>query len=131
MDEICNDLELPEQGRQTALGRKFGVTPKAARRWLVGEGFPETELAVQIAREARVHFEWLMTGRGPKRLAPIRTGALVISEALESLEPSQRHEVLEYFRYRVEKSQSLFTAERLKDYIRASEELEADKKPAQ
>ena len=42
----------------------FGVTQKAARKWLVGEGYPDTAKGIQIATQANISFDWFMTGRG-------------------------------------------------------------------
>lgn len=56
-----------DHGRQVTLAKIFGVSQKGARKWLEGEGFPTTETAIKIATWAGVQFEWLMTGRMPKR----------------------------------------------------------------
>lgn len=66
MSIVCDLLQIPPAGknRQEALGTMFGVTQKAARKWLVGDGYPDTAKGVQIAMQAKVSFDWLMTGRG-------------------------------------------------------------------
>ncbi len=56
------------EGRQTFVARMFGVSQKGARKWLEAEGFPTLETAIQIARKLNISLEWLMTGRGPKRI---------------------------------------------------------------
>lgn len=53
-------------GRQSALGRMFGVNPRSARMWLESEGFPKTERCIEIAKKLGVNLEWLLTGRGHK-----------------------------------------------------------------
>lgn len=64
VNETCDKLGIARKNRQTELGRLFGVTQKAARKWLVGEGFPDTAICIQMALKAGVSFDWLMTGRG-------------------------------------------------------------------
>lgn len=66
MGIVCDLLNIPPAGknRQETLGKMFGVTQKAARKWLVGEGYPDTAKGVQIATQANISFDWLMTGRG-------------------------------------------------------------------
>ncbi len=69
-NEICDDKNVPPKGkaRQTEVSKIFSVSQKGARKWLEGEGFPSTDRAIEIAKWAGVQFEWLMTGRGPKKL---------------------------------------------------------------
>jgi hypothetical protein len=126
VDEICTDMRLPERGRQSELGRLMGVTPKAARRWLVGEGFPETTVAIKLARLAQVNYEWLMTGRGLKWNKPVDTKALVIGEAIEQLPPAERHEAVEYLRFKLQRSAAVFAGERLANYMKALDTFEVD-----
>ncbi|MDE1714910.1 helix-turn-helix transcriptional regulator (plasmid) [Chromobacterium amazonense] len=63
---VCDRMSIPPAGknRQAELGFRFGVTQKAARKWLVGEGFPDTAITIQMAMDAKVSYDWLMTGRG-------------------------------------------------------------------
>lgn len=63
---VCDRLGIPPAGknRQAELGNRFGVSQKAARKWLVGEGFPDTAISIRMAIDARVSYDWLMTGRG-------------------------------------------------------------------
>jgi transcriptional regulator with XRE-family HTH domain len=118
LDEICTDMGITEaRGRQAELGRQFGVTPKAARRWLVGEGYPETKVIAAIARWAEVNIEWLMTGRGPKRGNLIDTKAFVLDEALRSLGPEARKEALDFIRYKLERARSNIISEKLGRYM--------------
>ncbi|MBU2750815.1 helix-turn-helix transcriptional regulator [Acidithiobacillus thiooxidans] len=54
------------EGRQTALGNFMGLTQKAARKWLVGEGYPGEDSRNKLAELCRVRYEWLMTGNGER-----------------------------------------------------------------
>lgn len=71
LNEICDDKGVPPKGRnrQAELGKLFHVSQKAARKWLEGEGFPTVPTGVEIATWGGVSYDWLMTGRGPKRPA--------------------------------------------------------------
>nr|WP_199065056.1 helix-turn-helix domain-containing protein [Chromobacterium sp. ASV5] len=71
VDVVCDRLGIPPAGknRQYELGKRFGVSQKAARKWLVAEGFPDTAISIKMAVEAGVSFDWLMTGRGPMEVA--------------------------------------------------------------
>lgn len=68
---VCDRLGIPPAGknRQAELGNRFGVSQKAARKWLVGEGFPDTAISIRMAVDARVSYDWLMTGRLPMEVA--------------------------------------------------------------
>lgn len=56
------------RGRATDLGRLVGVGYKGASKWLAGSGMPDMAHASQLAIALGVSFEWLMTGRGAKRI---------------------------------------------------------------
>jgi transcriptional regulator with XRE-family HTH domain len=70
LKELCDEMPalVPRhnKGRQTALGKLFGVGQKAADKWLKGDAMPELFRCIAIAKQFHVTFEWLMTGRGPK-----------------------------------------------------------------
>jgi len=75
VNKVCDILGIPPAGknRQAELGKLFGVTQKAARKWLVGEGFPDTAICIQMAVKSGVSFDWLMTGRGDEIVNPYST----------------------------------------------------------
>lgn len=70
LNEICDDMGLPPKGdgRQVALASKFEVSQKGARKWLESESMPQTQKIIEIAKWANVSTEWLLSGRGKKRL---------------------------------------------------------------
>lgn len=123
-------MELPERGRQTRLGKRFGVTQTAARKWLSGDGLPEYEKSIELAAWAKVNLEWLMTGRGPKRGHLVDTKSLVIGEALSAMPPDERREVLSYMRFKLGESQRRFASDQLGRYDRAIEAFEGETAPA-
>lgn len=70
LNEICDDMSVPPKGRgrQTVLKKVVDLSQNAVLKWLEGNGYPSMENARQLAVWADVQIEWLLTGRGPKRL---------------------------------------------------------------
>lgn len=66
--DIVTALGYPEHGRQTQLAVYYKVTQGAARKWFAAEAMPSYEISVDLCKRARVHYEWLMTGRGPRSI---------------------------------------------------------------
>ena len=67
LHEICDGMGVqPVPGRQTALAKIFTISQEAARKWLEGESIPTFERQDQICEWAKVNYEWLMRGKGPK-----------------------------------------------------------------
>lgn len=62
LNQSMEDLNIPERGRAALLAQKFGVTPKAAGKWVNGETFPEFGKLIDIAEWLNKDVEWLMTG---------------------------------------------------------------------
>ena len=127
LNEVCADKGLPERGRQTALARLFKVTATAARKWLVGVGMPETELAIHIAKWADVNFEWLMTGRGPKVGDKVPTRDLVVDEIMRHGTPEERRELINYIKYRIEHATTPVTREERARYNAALDTYATEK----
>lgn len=98
MNALCDDMEIPKVGRQVALSREFQVTNKAARRWLVGEGYPEMAMAVRIADWAGVNLNWLLQGVGPKRGSRVDGRVLVLDEAVQALNREQAADLIDNLR---------------------------------
>jgi hypothetical protein len=104
LNEIADDLKLPpkQHGRQTAVAKRWGVSQAAARKWLEGESIPEMHKVIAISRDAQVSIEWLLTGRGSKRVNSDPAGTLPAGSvreplALYSTEPSAQSELLTLF----------------------------------
>jgi hypothetical protein len=85
MNELCDDKGLPARGRQVALAAQFKVTNKAARKWLLGLGYPEMDMAIQIAAWGDVSVNWLLQGLGPKHERRIDARAALLDEAVRML----------------------------------------------
>jgi len=66
MNSVADILGIPPKGnnRQSLLGKMFHVSQESARKWLEGESIPQTAKCIEIAKKAKISFEWLMTGRG-------------------------------------------------------------------
>lgn len=124
LNELCDDMGVPPKGqaRQTLVGKLFGVTQKGARRWLEGEGLPETKKCIQIATWGSVNFEWLMTGRGPKAM---KEAKFWLVEALEDMGQSGQ-EAINFLKYSIERSQPLIASEKAARYVRMLDSMTAD-----
>lgn len=85
MNELCEDKGLPKRGRQVALAAQFKVTNKAARKWLLGLGYPEMDMAVKIANWGDVSLNWLLQGLGPKHERRVDARAALLDEAIRLL----------------------------------------------
>jgi transcriptional regulator with XRE-family HTH domain len=84
------------RGRQSAVGKMFGVSQKGARKWLEGEAMPDTRRLPGIAQTLGISAEWLLTGANDSQQA-----ACTISEEemqhlrrLRCLPPADRARVL-------------------------------------
>lgn len=96
MHEICNDMNLPTHGRQSDLAKVFNVSQKGARKWLEAESFPRWEHVVRITEWAGVTVEWLMTGRGSKKLGDLYPSRAIahVAEIMQAMEPEQQYLVV-------------------------------------
>jgi transcriptional regulator with XRE-family HTH domain len=119
LNEVCSDMGLPaERGRQTELAKLFKLTPNAVRKWLLGEGLPELEVAISIAKWSGVNLESLLTGRGTKKLGElVDTKALVLGEAIHELPEDDRQQALDFVRYKIERSTAVLGAEKFGRYM--------------
>jgi transcriptional regulator with XRE-family HTH domain len=118
LNEVCSDMGLPaERGRQTGLAKLFKLTPNAVRKWLLGEGLPEMEVAIAIAKWGGVNFDWLMTGRGVKHGVNVDTKAIVLGEAIQELPEDERQQTIDFVRYKIERSTAALSAEKIGRYM--------------
>lgn len=78
--------------QQTALGRLFGVSGQAVRKWLNGHALPTAARVVPVARALGVNPSWLLHGEGAKYLHMPEDGDLKIVQVND-----QEREVLEAF----------------------------------
>jgi transcriptional regulator with XRE-family HTH domain len=130
LNEVCSDMELPvERGRQSALAAVFKVTPNAARKWLLGLGMPELDVAIAIAKWGNVNVEWLLSGRGPKRGNLVATKALILDEALRTLPAEERREALDYIKYKLERARAVLTGEQIARYSVALDQFLPEQPP--
>lgn len=91
--EICTEKNLRPHGRQAALARLLKITQPAVKKWFDGESIPDTDKVIELAVWGGVCFEWLMTGRGPKRIDELYpTKAIAhVAEIMQAMEPEQQH----------------------------------------
>lgn len=66
LNKVADMLSIPPKGenRQKLFGKMFGVSQEAARKWFAGEGLPQMQKCIEIAKKSSVSIEWLLTGRG-------------------------------------------------------------------
>lgn len=112
--ELCAEHGLKERGRQADLAKLCKVTQPAVKKWLDGDSLPGLEHCMTLATWANVCFEWLMTGRGPKRAGDAyQTAAIAhVVATMQTMEESQQYLV-----------------SRITDEIAASKETGAGKDP--
>jgi len=69
LNQLCDEVGIPPKfkNRQTTVGKQFGVSQEAARKWLEAEGLPKFEKCIEIALHFKVAIDWLLTGRGARR----------------------------------------------------------------
>ncbi|WP_422460284.1 MULTISPECIES: helix-turn-helix domain-containing protein [unclassified Endozoicomonas] len=65
LNEALDNIGFPAKGkgRQMELGKLFGISQHAARKWLEGEAIPHTKRLPDIADKLKVNAEWLLSGR--------------------------------------------------------------------
>lgn len=62
LNGALDEIGFEQKKRQTALAQRLHVTQKAARKWLVGEGFPTKDKGMELAKMVGRSYDWLMTG---------------------------------------------------------------------
>lgn len=118
LHELCDDMDLPRgRGRQSALAAKFGVSPNAARKWLLGLGMPELDLAIRLASAAHANVLWLLQGVGPKRGDAFDTTPGELLDAVQQLPPDDGQQVFDFIRYKIERADGWFASEKLAHYM--------------
>ena len=128
--EVCQRMGLPdEHGRQSALAKVFGVTPNAARKWLLGIGMPELDLAIRLADWGGVNVQWLLQGVGPKLVDSGDTTPGELFDAVTDLPPDDGQQVFDFIRYKIERADGWFAAERAARYLVLLDKIAATPKP--
>ena len=83
LNQLCDETGIPPKGknRQAKVGKLFDVSQEGARKWLEAEGLPKFETCLAMALHFNVSVEWLLTERGPKRVAEKPRLAFTYEEA--------------------------------------------------
>lgn len=73
LDHALDLFGIPPKGkgRQVQVGKLFGVSQKAASKWLEGLSLPDTMRIAVIAEKLKVNVEWLTYGSGPINIEPL------------------------------------------------------------
>lgn len=67
--EAFDDAQVASgRARLTAVAKRYDVSRESARKWLKGEGLPDTKRLVEIADDLNRHVQYLLDGQGPKYL---------------------------------------------------------------
>ncbi|MBR8435237.1 helix-turn-helix transcriptional regulator [Burkholderia cenocepacia] len=92
LNKVLDACDTPPKGagRQKTVAERWAVSQKGARKWLEGEAIPESTRLIAMAREYKVSFEWLATGRDPATLLP---SAEIIRTVSLSVPPSVSEDV--------------------------------------
>lgn len=67
LNEILDDIGVPRRGRLVTLARRFNITHPSAKKWMDGQGYPDTDRLIELAKWGNTSLDWLLTGRGQKR----------------------------------------------------------------
>jgi transcriptional regulator with XRE-family HTH domain len=64
LNQICDRMNVPAKGkgRTLYLGRRFKVSPTAARKWLDSTSFPSLDTLLDIALWSHTDIQWLLLG---------------------------------------------------------------------
>jgi len=125
INELCDDWGMPQHGRQTHLGAKFGVNPNTARKWLLGIGLPELEKSIEIANEAGVNIRWLLQGEGLKKGDKVDADAEMLKSAIEELPDHMRQASFDFIEYQLVKADGFIAPGKLSSYIKLLEHLKS------
>jgi len=123
INELCEDWEMPEHGRQTILGAKFDVNPNTARKWLLGLGLPELEKAIEIANAAGVNVRWLLQGEGLKRGDKADPNAEMLREALADMPVEMRQASFDFLEFQLVKADGFIAPGKLANYLKLLDRL--------
>lgn len=125
LNELCDDMGIPEQGRQTHLAARFGVVPNAARKWLHGDGLPALEMCVRIANEANANISWLLQGEGLKRGNKIDVSAQLLKQALDDMPEDARQASFDFIGYQLTRADGFISGDKVTGYMKMLDKLKA------
>lgn len=99
LNEALDEAGYPPkgEGRQVRLAKAMGVSQKGARKWLEAEAIPSMENNILLAVHLDVQSEWLLSGRGEKRIPePVQQFSPEVvrfAKRMECLPPERREAV--------------------------------------
>ena len=92
LTDALSEARLPTS--QLGLAKLLGMSQGSIQRWVRGDGLPEFETVITLARRARVCVEWLLTERGPKHPEPSDPDLTDLLQLWTQLHPHGRAHVL-------------------------------------
>lgn len=91
--EVADQLGYKGHGKQTALAQYYGLRQPSVKKWFDGESVPDFSICVDICKRARVHYEWLMTGRGPRSIDDYPVDDHRIAHALKVMQAMPEYQL--------------------------------------
>ncbi len=79
---------------QAGIAKFLGIKQPSISDWNKPDGYPTMANAIKLAHKANVCVEWLLTGRGPRRLPPKDGAAESLWQAWNHLPPVSQGQVL-------------------------------------
>lgn len=125
LNELCDDMGIPEHGRQTHLAARFGVVSNTARKWLLGIGLPELDMCVRIANEAKANVVWLLQGEGLKRGNKIDVSAQLLKQAIDDMPEDARQASFDFIGYQLTRADGFISGDKVSGYMKMLDKLKA------
>lgn len=94
MKEALSEARKPST--QVEVAKALDIQQPSISDWNKPGGYPSIENAVAVARMAGCCVEWLLTGRGPKRLPPTDPEAQQLWTTWAGLTPTAKSRLLAY-----------------------------------
>jgi DNA-binding XRE family transcriptional regulator len=89
---------------QNGLATQLDMSQGSVRRWYTGEGYPELDTAIELARRTGVCVEWLLTGRGDMYPHGSQRDPFfhAVFEMLSEFPDAERARTLEYLQFKLD-----------------------------
>lgn len=126
LEEICDDMGIPEGGRQTKLASQFEVVPNTARKWLLGIGLPELEMCMRIAKWADVNLLWLLQGGGLKKGEKIDKEAQALKQLIDEMPGESRQASFDFIGYQLTRADGFIRPDKVSEYMKLLDKLKAN-----
>jgi hypothetical protein len=79
---------------QAGVAKFLGIKQPSISDWNKPDGYPTIANAIKLANHANVSVEWLLTGRGQRRLPPKDRAAEQLWQVWKNLQPIEQGQLL-------------------------------------